>query len=366
MKNPLTLQDIIGSLYELRGLRDPEGKSLWSDKQLVSFWYKMTSEDLAHTFKAQKGLKFILNGDKVSNWKNAAEALFPIADFIAIRDTRPTEQEVGTCFMPQWPLYDRKNIQRSERPFLLKALGENGYWANDKIEIAGKGSVAGMLYFPQIFKEEVYGWLFRDGRTYHETGRVIFAPFIPDYEIEKEFLKNGLSIPRMMDADPIWDETHDALNEQDVMALVALNIPKLHGLSFENAKKIREDYRDEFERFSRSIVKAITSIKASSDNENFFRSCRSIQRDLIDDNIDKLNTRYKQISLMKWAGYAGIAVGVTALKFSGIHAGDIAKLTTGLAPSVAGAISVAASKYKEQFGAYENPMHFLYRLKNRA
>ena len=356
------LAEITSSLYDLYDIKNNEGERVWSDVALTSLWYKFASADLAAAFRQTPGLKIIVNGNDVPNWTIAAKTLFGIADAVAIRDTRPTEQEVTTCGMPTWQLYNKSRIEPPAKPILLKALGENGYWSSTSEEIAGRGTLAYMLYFPQVFAENVYDWLFREGRSYQNSGRAIFAPFVPDLEIELEFLKHGISISDQLNAESLWSNQIDFLNKDQMLALATLSLPRLNGIGVDELARVREDYRDEFERFSRAILKAVTSIKASSSSEDFMKECRGIQRDIIDENVDKLTQRYKLISKMRFAGAAGITLGAIGVGISGIAGAQLPAIVSGVGGSAVAGIALAAAEYKERFGASENPMHFLWRL----
>lgn len=364
-KRVIRLDVITKSLYDLRSLRDDEGKKIWEDRHLTSLWYGLVGEDLAKTFRAQEGSKLIINGDEISHWDAAARTALILADFIAIRDTRPTpddKKEVIMSHIPQWSLYNKAMVPEPDFPILLKSF-ETGMLASDGMEVKGKGYAAGSLYLPKIFEDEIYTWLFGEGMKFQKSGRVIFAPFIPDLPVELEFLKNGVSISKQFDAESLWSTKIDWLNSDNILALSNLDIPKLNQISIEDMLRVKEDYHDEFLAFSRSIMKGITMIKSASDDEGFLRECRSIQRDLIDDQIDKMTSRLRHISAMRWAGIAGVSVGIAGLTFSGISSANLPSLVTGMASATAGGIAVAAAQYKEQFGLKENPMHFLWRLK---
>jgi hypothetical protein len=364
-KRVINLDVITNSLYDLRALRNNEGEKIWSDRHLTSIWYGLVSEDLAKTFKAQEGLKLIINGDEISHWDAAARMALTLADFVAIRDTRPTPEakgEVLVSYIPQWSFYNKEMVPEPKYPILLKSF-ENGYLASDGMEVEGKGYAAASLYLPKIFEDEIYKWLFSEGMKFQKSGRVIFAPFIPDLPVELEFLRNGVSTSKQLDADSLWSTKIDFLNSDNILALSNLDIPKLNRISVEDMFRVKEDYHDEFLLFSRSILKGITMMKSASNNEGFIRECRSIQRDLIDDHVDKITTRFKHIQAMRWAGVAGLTLGVAGLTFSSVSGANLPSLVTGMASSAAGGIAVAAAQYKERFGLKENPMHFLWRLR---
>lgn len=357
------LQRITKSLYQLNGIKK-NNERLWDRKSLCSIWYGMAGEDLAHAFKAQPGYKLVINGESIAHLGQAVNSLLHFADYIAIRDTRVTNESVTIALMPGWELYDRAGLPKSETPILLKQIGKSGAWSSTVEKVEGFGQGVWALYMPEEFSDDIYDWLFKDGRALHETGRVIFAPMIPDQKTELEFLRNGVSLPEQFGADSLWTNKFDFIDEDHIRTLSLLEIPYLKNVKLDDLIRIRQDNEDEFSRFSRSILNAVQSMKSSSEDEDFLKECRRIQRDLIDDNVDKLNIKLSQIAAMRFAGAAGIVIGATGLSFSAINGASLPMLVSGVSSLTAGSIAVAASEFKERFGLSENPMKFLWRLRS--
>jgi len=111
-------------------------------------------------------------------------------------------------------------------------------------------------------------------------------------------------------------------------------------------------------------VKAITSIKGAVGSEQFIKECRSIQRDIIDDNIDQIRRKYSQITSMRYFSAAGAGIGLVGLALAGVEGSLLPAMVTGVAGAAASGIALAASEFKEKYGVRENPMHFLWRIDN--
>jgi len=360
-------QQMLQSLYFLQDLKNKEGKRYWNNEILASLYYSIISTDLAAAFTQERGIKFIVNGASIQDWGVTVNKLLTISDAVLIRDTRAFEAEVAvaTCAIPRWSLFERSKLQPSSPVILQHISGGGGYWSSTVEKIDGVGEIGYILYFPTQFQKDVLDWVFDSGREFQKTGKAVYAPFIPHPSVELEFLKNGISISEQLGAESLWTNKIDFLDESAILALNAIQFPHLNGVRPDYLAQIREDYRDEFELFSNSIVGAITKIKSSAGDENFLKECRAIQRDIIDDNVNKISRRLRQISKMRWAGLAGVGVSSVGLYMAGISGSQLPSIITGISGIMAGTIATAAAEYKERFGAKDNPMRFIWRLRHK-
>jgi hypothetical protein len=78
--------------------------------------------------------------------------------------------------------------------------------------------------------KEFVSWILGPGRKYFETGRMVYAPFIPPLEEELEFMKSGVSVPEYFNSTPCFHQQYEALTENAVSALLSLKFPCLDGL----------------------------------------------------------------------------------------------------------------------------------------
>lgn len=351
-----TLKDIFASLYRFTEMYD-EGEDR---EAMTSWWYTICAKDIARVYKNTPGNKLIVNCNSLHNWEYVADRLLLISDAVAIRDTRPFEGSVGFVAIPDRQLYDRSEIEKLPLPPIGRTLAHANYASEDTIPRVGKTPTAMALY--EAFPKDAYDWIFEKGREYHATGTIFYAPFIPPLAVELEFMKHRISIAELLGGEPLYAESVDFFDTNSLLALASLKLPTLEGVSLEYLNKIKLDHQDDFAAFSRAILKAINTIKSEAGSELFAKEVRSIQRDLIDDNIDKLNRKYRQITTMRTLSAGGVFIGTMGLSFAALQGASLPALTTGIAGTVAAGIAHAAAQIKEKYGLKDNPMHFLWRL----
>ncbi|MFZ3326794.1 MAG: hypothetical protein WA231_13275, partial [Methylocella sp.] len=132
-----------------------------------------------------------------------------------------------------------------------------------------------------------------------ETGRVVYAPFIPSFEMELEFLKNEINLPDYFNAEPCFHQKYDWLVEDRLKALLSLQIPFLDGLDIETISKVKEDYHDEFSAFSRVLLESIKGIKASFGTQEFTRELRYIQKNQIEAGVCDVEKTVRRIASIR-------------------------------------------------------------------
>ncbi|MDP3877331.1 MAG: hypothetical protein Q8Q50_10150 [Methylobacter sp.] len=351
------LQDIFASLYRFTAMYDKDQQAM------TNWWYTNAAMDIARVFKNLEGNKIIVNCKNLKNWEYAADKLLLIADAVAIRDIRPFETKIGFIIHPNWKPYDRSSLDNLPLPPIGRLLTmEPGYLNGDLVDIPLVGKTPSSMSVYEGFPDDAYEWIHGAGKRYHKTGSIFYAPFIPALEVELEFMKNRVSVANLLGGESLYTESIDFVDENSLMALASLKLPTLENVSLETLNKIKYDHIEDFTSFSRSILKATTAIKSAAGAELFAKEVRAIQRDLIDDNLDKLDKKYRQISKMRTLSSSGVFVGVVGLSFAAIEGAALPAITTGLASAITAGIAYAAAQIKEKYTQEENPMHFLWRL----
>lgn len=354
------LQDIFSSLYRFTSMYEEERNAM------TNWWYAKSGRDIARVFKHMPGNKIIANCRNLKNWEYIADRLLLVADAVAIRDLRGFTEEHGFVIHPEWTPYDRSSIENLPLPAVGRDLAQHQYWSSTVVDVpmVGQAPVAMAIY--DGFPEDAYQWIHGKGRDYHATGSVFYAPFIPPLEVELEFMKNRVSMANLIGGESLFSESIDFVDENALLALASINLPTLENVPLTTLQKIKADHHDDFSVFSRAMVKAVTGIKSSAGSEQFLQDARAIQRDLLDDNLDKLAKKYKQISRMRSLSAGGVFVGTVGLSFAAISGAAVPAIITGLAASVAAGIAHAASQFKEKYSLSENPMNFLWRVNQNA
>ena len=216
-------------------------------------------------------------------------------------------------------------------------------------------AMKGCSYFPS----SLYDWVLGDGRKLIESGKVVYAPFIPSFKMESELLGHGYSIPEGFNAHSCFSRNYDWLDSNALTSLFNLDIPTVENINLNTLQKIKNDNEDIYRLFSSSMLSALQSIKHEVGTPEWNKELRYIQKNLIDDNIDKLNTELKRIGNMRTLRALGYAISLMALNIS--TANPATPLL--LALEGTGILVNEALKYlKETNQLKDNPSYFLWKI----
>lgn len=363
--------DLFSSLYRFSDLLPDQRKSM------ATLWYVNSCVDLALAIKNMPGQKLFVNSSSIKSIENSLNKLFLLSDVVAVRDTRKfiDNGEPGGVleiseFPHDWQPYDRveflQHCKEPPPPIIRKMFSHRLASSSMTMVPALNCTVPRSLLISDQFHDDVYEWIFGSGRQFLESGQVVYAPFIPPIEVELEFIKNKLSVMDMYGGQSLFVEDFDFLDESSLLALASLKLPTFENIPLPLLGKIKIDNQDEFGNFSRAILKAVGSIKSSAGSESFVKEVRSIQRDIIDDNVQKIRRKYEQIAKMRSLSAGGVFVGTIGIGLSMIEGAAIPAITTGLAGAVTASIAHTAALIKERYGLCDNPMHFLWRVQRAA
>ncbi|MBK7370962.1 MAG: hypothetical protein IPJ09_05900 [Saprospiraceae bacterium] len=359
--------------------RDPDDAA-----GLIEFWYMANNNALSAALTKHDGLKLIVNVSSFEQFEKLSKKLFLVADTLVVRDTRkwvPEEDTLGEIPMPAdgnyKPGYFDEVIEE------LKTLRPSPLTLNYRPPLQWSSSTKMLnngLYvayaawafnqIPQNFKD----WIFSSGREYLKTGKIVYAPFIPTFEMELEFLNKGLSVPDYFNSMPCFDDTfyHNVdstwewLANDKLLALLSLKLPFLDNIDIETLSKVKEDYYEEFATFSSGLLQSINSLKSNFGTENFAHEVKYIQRNKIDDelnNIEKTVKRMNNIGALRKLGVLTGFLGVNASMYRGLPNYTI---PTGLATSVIGFIMERIEGLKANNELKDKKGYFLWKLKGVA
>lgn len=340
---------------------------------LVEFWYMSNSAALSAALTAQTGLSLIVNVTSFQSFESLAKRLFLIADTLILRDTREwTEKEVGYQDMPvpisnYRPGYLDEVVDQLKplRPSPLTLLQRPSlYWTSTTKQLNNGYQAAyaggGLNRIPPEFIE----WISSTGRSYMQTGKIVYAPFIPPLEMELQFLKEGVVLPDYFGATPCFHQNHDWLSNDRVQALLSLKIPFLDGLSIQTISDVKDDYREEFDTFSRALLDSIAGIKSSLGNEGFAGEVRYIQRNQIDAALSDVEKTVRRISSSQALRKGGLLAGLVGLNGAAVFGAPEAAIATGIATSSAAFVMERVAQLKEQGELREKSGYFLWKLQD--
>jgi hypothetical protein len=173
-------------------------------------------------------------------------------------------------------------------------------------------------------------------------------------------------LPEYFNAAPTFHQKYDWLSPDHTRALLSLQFPFLDGLDIETISKVKEDHRDEFLTFSRTLLSSIGGIKSAFGSEGFVREVKYIQKNQIDAGISDVKKTVKNIrthgTWQKGAILTGL-VGIDIAVFLGV---PVTTVATGLAASGVAMIAAKIAQLKEHGELKAKSPYFLWELKQKS
>lgn len=353
------LAELHNDLFEFANLHDTQKKGL------IDEWYSSNYLNLSCALKNSDGFKLLLNVENFNDFEKYCKKLFLFADILVLRDIkRRKKEEYEMIELPVTNLYDKDYTELKDKkiPPIHIPPPQAGYWTSSTIKLKDGHEVPLAIKFNSYFPSESYDWMLGSGKQYLKTGQIVYAPFIPPIEVEQEFLKHGVNMPSFYDTQPLFYKDYDWIDKKSFSSLLMLNLPTLENTSISTLEQIKKDHYDSFKLFRNNILDSIQNIKAQFGSEDFLREIKYIQRNKIDDNLDKLEIKLKKIQKMRPLRKAGACIGLAGINIVGWLGLSEVLPITGLASGLAGIIAENIQRMKENSELEENPSYFIWKL----
>lgn len=196
-------------------------------------------------------------------------------------------------------------------------------------------------------------------------GHVAFAPFIRTSEkspfIDEAVLKAGLFNAALSVQDSKIQTKTGSLHP-----LTHLKIPYLENVSFPLLSKILEDEKDSIISFRKQLDRVIEDVSDSTNPDEAKRTIKKFKRELLEDELYKIQQTLERVSRMKALTSIGAFVGTITLSIGGI-------LGLGIPELVIGGGEIARVSLRELYRNFESkkniqssPMHFVWRIKSKT
>jgi hypothetical protein len=342
---------------------------------LVEFWYQSNGDALSAALAVQPGFSVIVNVSDFETFERLSKRLFLVADTLILRDTRSWAPGTAEYQDMPIPISGYKPGYVDELLEQLKTLRPSpltlGYRPASYLTSTHKQLnngyravyVGGVRHrIPRAFVE----WIAGRGRQYLNTGKIVYAPFIPPLDMEFDFLRQGVSLPDYFNATPLFHQNYDWLSENQTYSLLQLKIPFLDGLDIETISKVKEEYQDEFTAFSRSLLESVSGIQSTFGTEAFVRDARAIQRNQVDAALGDISKTVRRIESSRSLRKAGILTGLVGLNGAALLGIPEAALATGFATASAAMVMEKVAELKEQGDLRDKKGYFLWKLKEVA
>lgn len=364
--NSMLLARIQRDLFDFTD-RDPDDFA-----GLVEFWYQANSEALSAALTAHTGVNLILNVNSFSDFEALAKRLFLVADTLILRDNRAwaaDDAEFRTVPMP---------VDEYEPGFIPEALDElrvlrpspltllyrpELYWSSSTKTLNNglRVAYAGWDYHP--IPSESLKWIGGPGRDYMRTGKIIYAPFVPTLEMELEFLKNDVDLPRQFSASSLFHRKHEWLTDDGLKGLLSLEVPFLDGVDISTISVVKNDNYEAFRSFSGSLLDSVNGIRSALGTDTFEKEVRYIQRNQVDSALNEIDKTFRRIKKSRALRNMGILAGLLGLNAAAFLGVPGETLVSGLSVSGAAMIAERAVQLKEQGDVSDKEGYFLWQIR---
>ncbi|QKO21359.1 hypothetical protein [Rhodoferax sp. BAB1] len=365
----MLLSRIQQDLFDFTG-KDPEDFA-----GLVEFWYQANSNALSAALTAQPGLSLIVNVSEFQTFESLSKRLFLLADTLIIRDTREWNSESSQYQDIPIPVSGYKPGYIDEVIDKLKDLKPSAltlfqkpamYWTSTHKKLNNGYDAAYVGGAWNLIPPQFVSWIAGKGRTYMETGNVVYAPFIPPLEMELQFLNEGVSLPDYFNAMPFFHQRYEWLSGEQTHALLSLNIPFLDGLDIQDISRVKTEHQDEFRSFSRAMLESVSSVKAALGTEGFVAEARHIQRDLVDAALADVGKTIVKIKRSQALRRAGLLTGLIGLNGAALLGAPDATMVASLGSSGAALVLEKLAQLKDEGELKEKNGYFLWKLQQAS
>lgn len=367
----MLLARIQRDLFDFTSQEDPDDFG-----PLLNFWYRANTNALSAALTAQPGLKLIIDAPSVRSLEQMSQKLFLLADTIVLRGLSPSQQRDLPALEPEYlaptsaykPGYIDDVIADLQklRPSPLTLMRSAPYLTSTVKNLKSGLQASYAMDMHGGTPKEIVKWVSGAGRPLLETGRIVYAPFIPSLEMELEFIRKEVDLSAYFNTSPCFHHGTDWLTRHQFDTLFSLQFPCLDGLDLDTLAKVKQDYRIEFESFSRLMLDSLNTIKAAVDTEQFASEIRNVQRNMIEAGVSDVEKTYKKISAMSALRKKGVAVGLLGLSAGAYLGAPELLLVSGLAASGIKMVADKIDELKEQNQLREFKHYFLWKVTHQA
>jgi hypothetical protein len=367
----MLLARIQRDLFDFTSQEDPKDFG-----PLMNFWYRANAPALSAAITAQPGLKLIIDAPSVGTLGQMSQKLFLLADTIVLRGLSPEpprdleqlEPEHLTPTANYKPGYIDEAISQLEklRPSPLTLMGPTPYWSSTSKTLKSGLHAAYATDMHRGTPREIVRWIAGPGRPLLESGRLAYAPFIPSLEMEHEFIRQRVDLSAYFNTSPCFHHSADWLTRQQLDTLFSLRFPSLDGLDLDTLARVKQDYQDEFQAFSRLMLDSLNTVKAAVDTDQFAAEVRHIQRNVIDAGVSDVEKTFKKISALASLRKKGMTVGLLGLNAAAYFGAPELFLVSSLAASGIKMVSDKIDELKEQNQLKEFKHYFLWKLSHES
>jgi hypothetical protein len=367
----MLLERIQRDLFDFTAGEDPDDFG-----PLLNFWYRANTPALSAALVTHPGLKIVVDAPSIRSLERMTQKLFLLADTIVLRGLseapaatqKPYRAEYLTPIADYRPGYLNDIIDelQSLHPSPLTLLKGHPIWTSTTKTLRSGSPAAYAVDMQGGTPADIINWIGGPARPLLESGRLVYAPFVPSLEMEREFLRNRVDLSAYFNTSPCFHHNLDWLTAQQLDVLFSLQIPFLDGIDLDTLGRVKQDHRDAFESFSRLMLDALNTVKSSIDTGQFAADVRNVQRNLIDAGLSDVDKTYKKLTAMSSLRKKGMLVGLVGLNAAAFLGLPQMAIVSGLAAAGVKMVADKIDELKEANQLRELKNYFLWKLRGSA
>ncbi|OBU87189.1 hypothetical protein MY55_06780 [Chromobacterium subtsugae] len=184
--------------------------------------------------------------------------------------------------------------------------------------------------------------------------------------MEHEFLRQRVDLSAYFNTSPCFHHSVDWLTKEQLDVLFSLQFPCLDGLDLDTLAKIKYDYHEEFETFSRLMLNSLNTVKAAVNTEQFAAEVRNVQRNMIDAGVSDVEKTFKKIENLSSLRKKGMVIGLLGLNAAAYLGAPELFLVSGLAAAGVKMVADKIDELKEQSQLKEFQHYFLWKVRHQT
>jgi hypothetical protein len=277
------------------------------------------------------------------------EVVYMLTTTAAISSSREPDTVLGYEWGRESSAWQRSNFTRTSEPYL-----------NDRGEACHIAVGLGYRY-----EDETYRWLSEQARELMISGSLAFVPFVrvtPEVGAADEALmKSGALGAAFATA---GHEVH--LQRGGLHLVTTLEVPYIDNIPLPLLSRVLADERDSLGVFRRAMDRAMEDIEATSDPTAVRSELKRIKRDLLEDELDRLEDTCRRITRMRTLSAAGAVVTTGAISLATAFGMAIPQVIMGAAGGLTVTLAGLWQTFEEKRQVRKSPMYWLWKLGRRA
>lgn len=372
---------------------------------LLDFYLKSNYDKYISSIKSRKGRSLCITGSNTQTIKEQLKKIVLISDTVVFHtaeydkhptlDAFPFPGGFNSDLVRVMTLTDQetKKTQLPNAAELLQVIGltlsddqlepihdtilgydfdnpRNHYKINQYyLSTSRKSDIKGnerpiLVGLTEKYSDSLYQFIFQEADFLFSNGNLIFSPYLRTSTKESYTLQNMIKAGEInSDLSVFNSDFADTAIGMDILENIP--IPYIENVSISVLSEIMKDEGEALAVFRKEFHRAIEDLRELKDADSIKREIRNIKRNLLEDELDKVEQLCKKVVKMKTLSATGAVLTTGIIGVSAYFGLDIASII--LAGGGTG-IATANEYYRHYTDKQElkrNPMYLLWKIKSK-